>query len=83
LAPAPRVLLADEPTAHLDRVTGRLVISLLKDAAADGTTVVAATHDRDLVAAADSRLLLTGSYPQAPRADAATDEAGGMADEGL
>jgi ABC-type lipoprotein export system ATPase subunit len=83
LAPAPRVLLADEPTAHLDRVTGRLVISLLKDAADGGTTIVAATHDRDLGAAADSRLLIGGSYPRAPHADAAGDEAGSFADEGL
>ena len=82
LAPAPRVLLADEPTAHLDRVTGKLVISLLKRAAAGGTTVVAASHDRDLVAAVDSRLLLSGSYPRATHADAARNEAGGMADEG-
>jgi predicted ABC-type transport system involved in lysophospholipase L1 biosynthesis ATPase subunit len=30
LAPSPRVLIADEPTAHLDRVTGRMVISSFK-----------------------------------------------------
>jgi ABC-type lipoprotein export system ATPase subunit len=59
LAPAPRLLLADEPTAHLDRVTGRIVIRLLQEAAhAAGTTVVAASHDPDLVAAADSALRL-------------------------
>jgi len=59
LAPSPRVLLADEPTAHLDRVTGRMIIKLLRRAAAEsGTTVVAASHDPDVVAAADERLLL-------------------------
>jgi ABC-type lipoprotein export system ATPase subunit len=59
LAPAPRVLLADEPTAHLDRVTGRIVIRLLQEAAhTAGTTVVAASHDPDLVTAADSALRL-------------------------
>ena len=59
LAPAPRVLLADEPTAHLDRVAGRLVIRLLQNAAREtGTTVVAASHDPDLIGAADSRLAL-------------------------
>jgi ABC-type lipoprotein export system ATPase subunit len=59
LAPAPRVLLADEPTAHLDRLTGRQMIKLLKRAAAEnGTTVVAASHDPDLIAAADERLVL-------------------------
>jgi ABC-type lipoprotein export system ATPase subunit len=67
LAPAPRVLLADEPTAHLDRVTGRLVIRHLAEAAHEhGTTVIAASHDPDLVSASDSRLLL-GSPQTAPR----------------
>jgi ABC-type lipoprotein export system ATPase subunit len=58
LAPGPRVLLADEPTAHLDRVTGRLVIRLLKEAAASGTTVIAASHDPDVATAADTTLVL-------------------------
>jgi ABC-type lipoprotein export system ATPase subunit len=59
LAPGPRVLLADEPTAHLDRVTGRLVIRLLREAAREGTTIVAASHDPDVISAADTRLTLT------------------------
>ena len=59
LAPGPRVLLADEPTAHLDQITGRHIIRLLRSAAHDGgTTVVAASHDPDVIAAADERLLL-------------------------
>ena len=61
LAPGPQVLLADEPTAHLDRLSGRLVIRLLREAVeATGATVVAATHDPDMIAAADARLLLGG-----------------------
>jgi putative ABC transport system ATP-binding protein len=59
LAPSPRVLLTDEPTAQLDRLSGRLVIRLLKEAVHElGTTVVAASHDADVVAAADARLTL-------------------------
>jgi ABC-type lipoprotein export system ATPase subunit len=59
LAPAPRVLLTDEPTAHLDRLSGRMVIRLLQDAVREtGTTVVAASHDPDVIAAADARLTL-------------------------
>jgi putative ABC transport system ATP-binding protein len=59
LAPGPRVLLADEPTAHLDRLSGRMIIRLLESAAHEGgTTIVAASHDPDLVAAADERLVL-------------------------
>jgi putative ABC transport system ATP-binding protein len=59
LAPGPRVLLADEPTAHLDRLSGRMVIRLLAEAVREGgTTVISATHDVDLAAAADARLTL-------------------------
>ena len=58
LAPSPRVLLADEPTAHLDQFSGRLVIRLLERAVEEGTTVVAASHDPDLIAAADTKLEL-------------------------
>ena len=59
LAPGPRVLLADEPTAHLDRLSGRMIIRLLESAAREGgTTIVAASHDPDLVAAADECLVL-------------------------
>jgi ABC-type lipoprotein export system ATPase subunit len=50
--------LADEPTAHLDRVTGRLVIRLLQEAAREGTTIVAASHDPDVISAADTSLTL-------------------------
>jgi ABC-type lipoprotein export system ATPase subunit len=58
LAPGPRVLLADEPTAHLDQFSGRLVIRLLKRAVEEGTTVLAASHDPDLIAAAGATLTL-------------------------
>jgi putative ABC transport system ATP-binding protein len=62
LAPGPRVLLADEPTAHLDRLSGRMIIRLLESAAPEGgTTIVAASHDPDLVAAADELLVLAAS----------------------
>jgi putative ABC transport system ATP-binding protein len=64
LAPGPRVLLADEPTAHLDRLTGRIVIKLLRQAAQEqGATIIAASHDPDMVAAADTRLAL-GSHEE-------------------
>jgi ABC-type lipoprotein export system ATPase subunit len=71
LASSPRVLVADEPTAHLDRVSGRLVIRLLREAAhQSGTTVIAASHDPDLIAAADTRVTLgstgTVAAAQAP-----------------
>lgn len=46
LVTRPRVVLADEPTAHLDRTTAREVMELLLALNRDtGTTLVAATHD--------------------------------------
>lgn len=59
LAPRPRVLLADEPTAHLDRATGRMVIQHLQAAAREhGAVVIAASHDPDLIAAANATIIL-------------------------
>jgi ABC-type lipoprotein export system ATPase subunit len=76
LAPQPRLLVADEPTAHLDRLSGRLVIKLLQRAAHErSTTVIAASHDRDLVVAADARLDLAAHT--AARAVAGSEEASG------
>jgi putative ABC transport system ATP-binding protein len=49
-----RVVLADEPTAALDQVTGRAVMDLLKRLNRDrGITFVFSTHDPRILAAAD------------------------------
>ena len=49
LAPAPSLLIADEPTGNLDQVTGRHVADLLfRRAAEAGTTLVLVTHDPNL-----------------------------------
>lgn len=45
----PKLILADEPTGNLDPVTGRAIVKLLDDAAHDGTTVLMATHNADIV----------------------------------
>ncbi len=57
----PRLVLADEPTGNLDEETGARIAALLMDVRDRfGATIVVATHDADLAARADSRLLLRG-----------------------
>ena len=54
LAMGPEVILADEPTANLDSVTGRKVSEQLAEAAkANGAAVVIVTHDSRLDDIAD------------------------------
>jgi putative ABC transport system ATP-binding protein len=60
------VILLDEPTAELDRRAAELVVAELRAAAADGRTVVVATHDAELVELADVRLELTLRTAPAP-----------------
>jgi cell division transport system ATP-binding protein len=45
----PALLLADEPTGNLDPERTLEVMDLIEGAAARGTTVVVATHDRSLL----------------------------------
>ena len=51
----PLVLMVDEPTASLDRVTADGVIAVLSQLRDEGIAVLVAAHDEHLVAAADSR----------------------------
>ena len=59
LAAAPRILLADEPTASLDRETGREIVSLIQRLArVHEVTVVLVTHDARILDVADRILSL-------------------------
>jgi len=50
----PKLVLADEPTAALDRVSAYSVVDLLKEATVEnGTTVVMVTHDHRIIEKAD------------------------------
>ena len=50
----PKILLADEPTGNLDPITSKTVIELLKKLhKLHNTTLVVATHDKDVAKAAD------------------------------
>lgn len=48
LANDPPIVVADEPTGNLDSKTSDDVMGFLASLAADGKTVIAATHERDL-----------------------------------
>jgi cell division transport system ATP-binding protein len=45
----PQIVLADEPTGNLDPDLAREVMQLFREINAGGTTVVVATHDRQLI----------------------------------
>lgn len=49
----PRILLADEPTGNLDPDSATIVVDAMRAQAANGGTVVVATHDPALVARCD------------------------------
>ena len=53
LANDPPVVLADEPTGNLDSATSRAVLDLFRKMASAGTTVLIATHDRDIARVVD------------------------------
>lgn len=50
-APAPRLVLADEPTGNLDAATGQQIIDLMFDLnVTQGTTLILVTHDEAIAA---------------------------------
>ena len=59
LANDPPLVLADEPTGNLDSANGRHIMDLLRGIhRSRGTTIVLVTHDEELAALADRRLVL-------------------------
>ena len=63
LAQGSPLLVVDEPTAELDRATAHDVLAAMREAASRGQTLVIATHDPDVIAAADDLLDLTQRRP--------------------
>jgi putative ABC transport system ATP-binding protein len=59
LANDPPIVLADEPTGNLDSANGRHILELLRKIhSGRGTTIVLVTHDAELAAIADARLMM-------------------------
>ena len=59
LVEEPLLVLADEPTGNLDRLTGELVLDLLRELIRErGLTLILATHSHRIAAAADQRWAL-------------------------
>jgi len=57
MANSPRVILADEPTGHLDSATAEDVVSTLARLSADrGVTVIVVTHSADVAGRAERRV---------------------------
>jgi putative ABC transport system ATP-binding protein len=72
LANDPPIVLADEPTGNLDSTTGRHIMDLLLAVRTTRTsTLVLVTHDAELAALADSRLVLRDGRPVDARTEAA------------
>jgi putative ABC transport system ATP-binding protein len=64
LANDPPIVLADEPTGNLDSTTGRHIMELLLDVRRTrSSTLVLVTHDAELAALADTRLVLRDGRP--------------------
>ncbi|HUV83278.1 MAG TPA: ABC transporter ATP-binding protein, partial [archaeon] len=58
LAQAPKVLLLDEPTSHLDISNQIEILNLIKNAAVKGMVVIAVIHDLNLAAYYCDRIYL-------------------------
>ncbi len=59
LAPAPQLVLADEPTANLDSQTGAAIIALMRDMQREHhVSFVFSSHDPAVLAAADDAVMI-------------------------
>jgi putative ABC transport system ATP-binding protein len=70
IAGRPAVLLADEPTGHLDSTAGESLMQMLRELHADGATLCVATHDPRWISQAPRHIyLFDGAVVDSPTAD--------------
>ena len=53
----PSIIIADEPTGNLDPVTSKEIMELLLEINKSGTTIIMATHDKELVNKSSKRVI--------------------------
>lgn len=68
VAGAPKVILADEPCGSLHSSQGKMIMDLLKDLNAEGTTIVQVTHNEDWAAYGDRVVQLFDGWITQPQA---------------
>jgi putative ABC transport system ATP-binding protein len=71
LVTEPALLLADEPTGNLDSRTGEEVMAMFEQLHAEGQTIVVVTHDADVGAHAQRRLVLRDGRVESDAANGA------------
>lgn len=64
LANNPAVLLADEPTGNLDTATSLQIMELFQELSDQGKTIILVTHEADIAAYAQSRIVLRDGVAQ-------------------
>lgn len=57
LANNPSLIIADEPTGNLDPETSREIMSYLEEINKSGTTIIVATHDKEIVNSMHKRVI--------------------------
>ncbi len=65
----PSILLADEPTGNLDSVTSEEIMEVFAALHAAGQTVIMVTHEADIAAHAQRRILLRDGQVESDRVD--------------
>ncbi len=58
LANDPQLILADEPTGNLDKKNGQKITQMLQMLKVNGKTIIASTHDLEIIQLADQTLCL-------------------------